>query len=370
MLTSRRRGFTLIELLVVIAIIAVLIALLLPAVQQAREAARRTQCRNNLKQLGLALHNYHDVFGRFMPGIVSRYDVNGATGAACPDLLGPGGANPGEAGCFAWGTFLLPYVDQANVYNVLSPGNLFLEQVASTTAGLAALQTPLATFRCPSDTGPALNNFDNTLGGHEMVAANYSRFIVNTAGTKLPIATSNYMVCANPSDSTTPAICPTQYGPPLGLASQNSSVGVRDITDGTSNTFAIGERAWKFNNLIAGAGTIYGVSAAPGANIDQSASWNLKSAFTNVASLTYDGLNFSPGVPGSGGQRAHQARAFNSPHTGGVFFLLCDGSVRFVSENIDQRKGSAGTAGYPADMVTNTLGRLAARNDGLVVGEF
>jgi len=365
--TSRRRGFTLIELLVVIAIIAVLIALLLPAVQQAREAARRTQCRNNLKQLGLALHNYHDVFGRFMPGIVSRVIQTGAPGVACANL---GTAGSLEPGCWAWGTFLLPYIDQAPLYNIFNPGPFNLEQVASTTAGLNGLQTPLAAFRCPTDTGPNLNNFDNTLGGHEMVAANYSRFIVNTAGTKLPIATSNYMICSNPSDSTTPAICPTQYGPPLGLAAQNSNVGVRDITDGTSNTFAIGERAWKFNNLIAGAGTIYGVSAAPGANIDQSASWNIKSAYTNVASLTYDGLNFSPGVPGSGGQRAHQSRAFNSPHTGGVFFLMCDGAVRFVSENIDQRKGSAGTAGYPADMVTNTLGRLAARNDGLVIGDF
>jgi hypothetical protein len=214
----------------------------LPAVQQAREAARRTQCRNNLKQLGLALHNYHDVFGTFMPGIVSRYDVNGPAGSGCPDMSGPGGTNPGEAGCFAWGTFVLPYLDQANIYNVLTPGNLYLEQVAATPAGLNALQTPLEVFRCASDTGPSLNNFDSTLAGNENTAPAdaYSRFI--TDGTnKIAIATSNYVVVANAGDSTTPAICPTQYGPPLGLASQNSRVKIRDITDGTSNTFARGE---------------------------------------------------------------------------------------------------------------------------------
>jgi len=351
---------------VVIAIIAVLIALLLPAVQQAREAARRTQCRNSLKQLGLALHNYHDVFNRFMPGIVSRFDVNGATGVACPDLT------MSEPGCWAWGTFLLPYIDQAPLYNILNPGPLALEQVASTPAGLSALQTPLAVFRCASDTGPNLNNFDNTVAGVEMTAANYSRFIVDLAGNKLPIATSNYVIVQSAGDSTTPAICPTQYGPPLGLASQNSNVGIRDITDGSSNTFAIGERAWKFNNLLAGAGTIYGVSASAGANIDQSASWNIKSAFVNVSGLTYDGLNYSPGIPGSGGQRFHQGRAFSSPHEGGVFFLMCDGAVRFISENIDSRKGTVAAPGipYPNDIVTNTLGRLAIRSDGLVVGEF
>lgn len=357
MVRLQHRGFTLIELLVVIAIIAILIALLLPAVQQAREAARRTQCRNNLKQLGLALHNYHDVFLTFMPGIVSRIDIPGAPATNCPDLTSS------EPGCFAWGTFLLPYVDQGNLYNELTSGNLFLEQVAATPAGLRALQTPLEVFRCASDTGPQLNTYDNTLAGHEMNAANYSRFITDGVN-KIAIATSNYIVVSNAGDSTTPAICSERYGPPLGLASQNSRVRIRDITDGTSNTFAIGERAWKFHDLIAGAGTIYGVSADPLANIDQSSSWNIKSAYTNVAGLTYDGLNWSQN------NRAHAGRAFSSPHVGGGFFLMCDGAVRWVSENIDARKGTVNLPGYPSDIVTNTYGRLAVRSDGLVVGDF
>ena len=349
------KGFTLIELLVVIAIIAVLISLLLPAVQQAREAARRTQCKNNLKQLGLAMHNYHDTFNVFPPGHVSDFP-------AVSPWVSPGNLASSEVGCWTWATMLLPSLEQGNVYNVLSPGSQKPQTAAATPAGLQALQTPLSVFRCPSDIGPNLNNFDNTLGGNEMVAANYSRFI--TDGTnKIAIATSNYMAVSNAGDSTTPAINPYQYGPPLGVAYQNSRVGIRDITDGSSNTLCIGERAWKYGTLIAGAGTIYAISASPLANIDQSSSWNIKSAFTNVASLTYDGLNATVNRP-------HQSRAFNSAHTGGVQFLLCDGSVRFLSENIDSRKGTVSVTPYPADIVTNTLGRLACRNDGLVTGEF
>lgn len=358
------RGFTLIELLVVIAIIAVLVSLLLPAVQQAREAARRTQCKNNLKQLGLAMHNYHDTFNTFPPGHVSDFPAPPAP------FVSPANLASAEVGCWTWGAMLLPNLEQNGLYNTLSVGTLKPQAVAATPAGLQALQTPLAAFRCPSDSGPAVNNFDNTASGSEIspaapAASLYSRFITDGVG-KVAIATSNYMAVAGAGDSTTPSINPYQYGPPLGVSFQNSKVGIRDITDGTSNQLHIGERAWRFKNLTAGAGTITAISASPLTNIDQGTSWNIKSANTNVHSLTYDGLN----VTSPAGQRQHQARAFNSNHTGGVQFLLCDGSVRFLSENIDQRKGSVGTAGYPADIVTNLLGRLACRNDGLVVGEF
>ena len=301
-----RRGFTLIELLVVIAIIAVLIALLLPAVQQAREAARRTQCKNNLKQLGLAFHNYHDTFNTFPPGHVSDFP-------AVTPFVSPGNLTSSEVGCWTWGTFLLPALEQTNLYNVLSPGAQKPQNAAATAAGLAALQTPLPAFRCPSDIGPALNTFDNTTSGNEMVGTNYSRFI--TDGTnKLATATSNYVAVANAGDSTTPAINPYQYGPPLGIAFQNSKVGINTITDGTSNTLCVGERAWKFGTLIAGAGTIYAISASPIVNIDQGPSWNIKSANTNVAGVTYDGLNYSV----AGGQR-HINLAPSTARTSEVF---------------------------------------------------
>jgi prepilin-type N-terminal cleavage/methylation domain-containing protein len=107
----RSRGFTLIELLVVIAIIAILIGLLLPAVQQAREAARRTQCKNNLKQIGLAMHNYHDVYGRFPPGFVMKNPPSA-------------NANSIERSMYSWGAFILPQIEQANLFTTLNVGNV------------------------------------------------------------------------------------------------------------------------------------------------------------------------------------------------------------------------------------------------------
>ncbi|HUQ71374.1 MAG TPA: DUF1559 domain-containing protein, partial [Planctomycetaceae bacterium] len=167
---SRRRGFTLIELLVVIAIIAILIALLLPAVQQAREAARRTQCRNNLKQLGLALHNYHDNFNIFPMGF--------------SDVVA-GNAERNGSG-WAWSAMVLPYLDQAPLYNQfnfnVTPYNC-VNCAAPITGNQALVGTQLAAFSCPSDVKPATaaNN-----GG----AANTSA----SQGTAA-IATSSYMGC-------------------------------------------------------------------------------------------------------------------------------------------------------------------------------
>ena len=131
---GRQRGFTLIELLVVIAIIAVLIALLLPAVQQAREAARRSQCRNNLKQLGLAMQNYHDANRSFPPGW-----VNSSNGPAS----------------YGWGAFLLPQLDLKAIYTRLGPSGLGIPAI--TAANAEYLQASLPAFRCPSDSGGRTN---------------------------------------------------------------------------------------------------------------------------------------------------------------------------------------------------------------------
>ncbi len=342
-----KRGFTLIELLVVIAIIAILIALLLPAVQQAREAARRTQCKNNLKQIGLAIHNYHDVFNTFPPGFVSKFPPTA-------------NANSVERGMYSWGTSILPQLELNNLYSALNVGNVLLDQNLATPAGLKILQTPLPAFRCPSDTGPALNNFNDALSDNAAQNANqYVGHVTSNGTDRIAIATSNYVMAANSSDSTTPMVYAAQYGPPLGVGYVNSKVNFRDITDGTSNTILVGERAWKFNDLTIGAGNALGFSSET--NLAGS---NVRTAALAALAIGYDGINYSAT------NRVHQRRGFSSNHVGGAQFTLCDGSVRFISQNIDYAKSSVTVAPYPAGFITTTFARLLSRNDGQVIGEF
>lgn len=341
---KQRRGFTLIELLVVIAIIAVLIALLLPAVQQAREAARRTQCKNNLKQIGLAMHNYHDVFLSFPSGYIAKIPQNKTSS---------------ERSLWSWGAFILPFLEQTALHDTLDVGNRLLEQNLATPAGLAALQTPLPMYRCPSDTGPALNNFDASLSDNPSdSAANwYIRTVTSNGSDRIPIATSNYVMVANPSDSTTPPAFFADYGPPSGVGFQNSSISFGDITDGTSNTLLVGERAWRYDNLTVGAANALGFSAEV---CNPSSSANIKSAQLSALGISYDGINWSAT------NRIHQGRGFSSTHTGGAHFLMCDGSVLFISENVDYMKGSVGAPPF----ITTTFARLVWRNDGQVLGSF
>lgn len=134
--TYQRRGFTLIELLVVISIIAILIALLLPAVQQAREAARRTQCKNNLKQIGLALHNYHDVARAFPPGWIAVDDT------------GSPSAHEGTSGV-GWAAMILPYLEQGNIYSQFNASLPLTDP-----ANAAFLRNQIPGYKCPSDPQP------------------------------------------------------------------------------------------------------------------------------------------------------------------------------------------------------------------------
>ena len=341
-----RRGFTLIELLVVIAIIAVLIALLLPAVQQAREAARRTQCKNVLKQIGLAMHNYHDVFNVFAPGFISKTPPTTS-------------ANSIERSMYSWGAFILPHLDQAPLFNKLEVGNVLLE-TNLINGNLTALQTSMPAFRCASDTGPALNIFNDAASDNAGLNANqYNAYVTSNGTDRIAIALSNYVIVANSSDSTTPPVYAAQYGPPLGMGFINSSVGLRDITDGSSNTLMVGERAWRFNDLTIGAANVIGFSS----EVNLSGS-NMRTAALSALGIGYDGINYSAT------NRVHQRRGFSSNHVGGCHFVLADGSVRFVSQNIDYSKLSVTVAPYPAGFITTTFARLLTRNDGQVVGEF
>jgi len=329
------RGFTLIELLVVIAIIAVLIALLLPAVQQAREAARRSQCKNNLKQLGLAIHNYVDTH-RLLPAL--SYDNEDPSAKD-------------RKSSFTWSVFLMPFMELTNSYQVVAPGTQRLHNALGDATKLAVMQTPVPIFRCPSDSGPALN-------AHHPLN--------NSSGSPFPLATSNY-VGVNHTESVkrdTPngAMVPAAGGPWAGKISRRA---FKDITDGLSNTLIIGERAYFLEGVEIGAGSLWGHIGNDGsANSDIGMHSYVAVAGTsrpaiNDTNIYYGGTPSTPGTNGLDGRMG-----FSSNHVGGAHFVLGDGSVRFVSENLDWRMVGDGGA------VNSTYERLVAVNDGQAVGEF
>ncbi|MDG1895736.1 MAG: DUF1559 domain-containing protein [Fuerstiella sp.] len=311
-----RSGFTLIELLVVIAIIAILIALLLPAVQQAREAARRTQCQNNLKQIGLALHNYHDLHKTFPPGWVDQTNGNSAN--------------------WGWAVYLLPQIEQANLYARLQVGNpQSLGLALDDAQKLKLMQTPLAAFRCPSDTAPDIND---------------RHTLHSTSQVEVSVATSNLVAAAGGADW-------TMAGKLTGSFGQNSRVNLREITDGTSNTMVVGERAWTLiipngGNAQCGAATVFGMSASA-ANGNMPRMTLAKGLFG--INETSDDTTSQPVIDRCG-------RAFSSRHVGGSQFLLGDGSCRFVSENIERDQ-----TGSNGNFVFQNLLNIA---DGNIIGDF
>ncbi|WP_237228885.1 DUF1559 domain-containing protein [Rubinisphaera sp. JC750] len=316
--TENRRGFTLIELLVVIAIIAILVALLLPAVQQAREAARRSSCKNNLKQLGLALHNYHDTHNVFPPGWVIP---------KCP------GVSDGDHRFIrhnpSWGFYLLPQLEQSAIYDLqdfqmtgacsAAPG-----QIGILDAPTAAnrLRETLPAFSCPSDIKPST-------GANSLGTASY----VGVRGNDSQGGQSSSFNRLN------------------GLFWANSNCRMRDITDGTSNTLAIGEVSW--NQYY---------SYSTGNQVKRGGWWaGMHEHKTDdlVAKSVNANFEFNGSSPNINGTND----GFGSLHKGGAQFLLADGSVRFVSENIDSVNANG------TDPM-GTFQRLGVRDDGLVVGEF
>jgi len=317
---ERRIGFTLIELLVVIAIIAILIALLLPAVQQAREAARRTQCKNNLKQIGLAMHNYHDTSNTFPPGVIDPL-------ASCTIIRG----------AQFWGgmVFLLPMIEQAPLYNQLNPGGTCGLPDPNTLfpllTGQQLLKTPIASFRCPSDAGEDLNQF----------------YSVDVSGTRHSFTSSNYIVSEQ-----------------VGFV--NSRTRIRDFLDGTSNTFLHGERALKREPV----GKRQTGAIAWGRSPTSDAAWKFRVNWPiNFPNPTTSNSN---GIGADDGCVRHN---LSSQHTGGCHMLMGDGAVRFVSDNIGTNPTVQVTTTC-VGMNTNqagsgyTLQNLFFLNDGQPVGEF
>lgn len=324
--TGVRRGFTLIELLVVIAIIAILIALLLPAVQQAREAARRTQCKNNLKQLGLALHNYHDVHLIFP---AASYQM--------AQYLND------EDASYGWATMLLPFIDQAPLFHLLDPGSPenLSDAVGAGGAKLDAMQKPFPAFRCPSDTAPDLNDIHKISDG--------------TTARNTTLATSNYVGSNNTARVTTR----NAAGLFVSSASTNANTitkrRIRDVTDGTSNTIAIGERAYILAGSNMGASVVFGHNGSVGTTGG--------GANNNHFVIGLGGIRTHMNDNTSYGNHVHSWNTFSSVHTGGAQFLMCDGAVRFISENVDHDNSD------PGDF-NSTLEKLVGVADGQVVGEF
>ena len=345
-----RRGFTLIEMLVTISVIAILIALLLPAVQQAREAARRSQCTNNLKQIGLALHNYHDLHESFPPGFTGGFEVHK------------------DDKRWGWGTFLLHQLDQAPLYASLAPDTNSLFHVVFNNTLQPLIRTPVSTYYCPSDPGRTLADSNRDFTGP----------IITVSASSSPAQSVN-MVSRHLGAPGPKAAASNYVGsfgdfwrPDFGLWSLDdlggngvmgclTSTRIRDITDGTSQTFAVGERTFKnFGAVWVGVEAWNQCSAWGVSMVSGSAYYRLNSAPADFP-FTCDGLG---------------AAGFSSQHSGGANFLMCDGSVRFVSEyiesrNIDELSVGPVTIGVPVEVPTLGLyQRLARINDGEVVGEF
>jgi prepilin-type N-terminal cleavage/methylation domain-containing protein/prepilin-type processing-associated H-X9-DG protein len=330
---ANQRGFTLIELLVVIAIIAVLIALLLPAVQQAREAARRSQCKNNLKQIGLGMHNYLETYNTFAPAYI----------AVTPPL----GFN-----VQGLGVMLLPFIDQANLSNkydsrvpAITEASSFGHPAAVIASNIAVISTPLSIFQCPST--PSATKVYSVSG---VVAAGLPNFTWTAAQSDYCVSTGTngaFFTLAYPTVTNA-----DRHGALQAVTNTGGSNRVANISDGLSNTILFGERV--------GNTTIYNSrrqdqGIPPSTSSLNGGGWG---DFLNgehwLGGSLYDGSLNPGGGPCPINCTNARSTGYFSFHDGGAHFLMCDGAVRFVSANISGQ----------------TFVGLITRAQGEVLGEF
>jgi prepilin-type N-terminal cleavage/methylation domain-containing protein len=279
----KRKGFTLIELLVVIAIIAVLIGLLVPAVQKVRESAARSQCQNNLRQIGLALHHFHDNYQRFPSGLMVPVG-NGQSGSIFPSTCPRCQQPPIPGGWGSWLTWILPYIEENNLYSEV---NLRAREYTYCQGPTSPGATVVSTYICPSDYVP-----------RKVIQYGAYYFGVNSyfgnAGTRAwPVSVASFN----------------------GVLYYNSSVKIADVTDGTTQTLLAGERYNKDPNvddseLSDWRGWAWTNYNSGGDHLGD-ASWPINSKAAQI------------------GQDARKTN-FGSGHTNGANFLLCDASVQFI----------------------------------------
>ncbi len=280
-ISARRGGFTLIELLVVIAIIAVLIGLLLPAVQKIRESANRMKCTNNLKQIGLALQNYHDTSLKFPPGYASNFDAAG-------NDTGPG---------WGWAAHVLPQTEQDNVFRLID-----LSQPIEAPASAQGRTVVIKSFLCPSDTAPAQAFPVGPRSASGQLTA-----------TTCAVAPANYVGCFGVGE-------PGVDGD--GVFYRGSSVRIADVTDGTSSTLMVGERAFlhaesTWVGAVTGANQVPTPGSPFGLQVNNAANF--------VLAHTGDAFQ-GPAAP-------EEINHFTSRHTGGGNFVFADGHVSHLSRS-------------------------------------
>ena len=296
-----RSGFTLIELLVVIAIIGILIGLLLPAVQMARESARRTTCTNNLKQIGVAIQNYHDAYKLLPPGYLADFDATG-------NENGPG---------WGWAALVLPYLEEGNLHQTIQ-----FDLPIESPANARPRTTQITTYLCPSDSPEPI-----------WVATTYD-LNGTPKQTICDVASANYIGVFGTTE-------PGVNGD--GIFFRDAKIALRNITDGTSHTMAVGERAHRLYQAT-WVGVVNNATMYPAP--DSTAPPVLDNATGMTLGHTGDGNG-----PGAADSHVNQ---FSSLHGQGLNFLFADGHVQFLNESMDYK----------------TYQALSTRAGGEVVGDF
>lgn len=310
------RGFTLVELLVVIAIIGILVAMLFPAIQAVREAARRTACKNNIRQLGLAIHNYQSAITRFPSGY--QY-VPGSVFASQTGYPVAAGYEDANYLGFSWGALILPYIEQLNVQNEIN-----FKVPPFDAANLTPREMQLSVFLCPTDSW-SYNNFvvrDDTVSPIEQyAAASYCANWGPASG-----------VADTPSDTSDDVNLDATPDQSMGPFFRNSKTSFRDVRDGTSSTLAIGERT--NGPILDNNGNPIGTPPHPNfENVWIAAVRDIDAPDDDHGHMVLFDAEYGPNKARGEGTGAD--RGISAPHSGIAQFAFLDGSVHSVNEEID-----------------------------------